>query len=56
MGYQSMGVFHVGWHKVMQANSKLMLASRAFLSSLPLIKKTFHSELLQDENGKCKYL
>lgn len=27
MGYRSMGVFHMGWHKVTQANLKLMLAA-----------------------------
>lgn len=40
MGYQSTGVIHMRWHKVIGANSKLMLASRAFPSSLLLIKKT----------------
>lgn len=57
MGYQSMGFFHMGWQSH-ASKFKTDVASRAFLSSLHLIKKTtfFYSELLWQENGKCKYL
>ena len=49
----------MGWHQVTQANSKLMLASRAvpFLTPPRKGRKFWtYSGLLQQERGICKYL
>ena len=53
-GSQSKGVFHMGWHKVMQENSTVR--ARAFLSPLFLIFNVLYSDLQQERNDNSKYL